>query len=52
MDGQQISTKIWDKVWISFALALISIIIAYVVSIPIGIYSAYKNNSAADKGFL
>ena len=50
MDGQQISTKIWDKVWISFALALISIIIAYVVSIPIGIYSAYKNNSAADKG--
>ena len=30
MDGQQISTKIWDKVWISFALALISIIIAYV----------------------
>tara|TARA_B100000900_G_scaffold150738_1_gene128089 strand:+ start:2308 stop:3786 length:1479 start_codon:yes stop_codon:yes gene_type:complete len=50
MDGQQISTKIWDKVWISFALALISIIIAYVVSIPIGIYSAYKNNSATDKG--
>jgi len=33
MDGQQISTKIWDKVWISFALALISIIIATTVSL-------------------
>lgn len=50
IDGQEISTKIWDKIWISFALALISIIIAYLVSIPIGIYSAYKKDSAIDKG--
>tara|TARA_B100000902_G_scaffold27463_1_gene33056 strand:+ start:2107 stop:3585 length:1479 start_codon:yes stop_codon:yes gene_type:complete len=50
IDGQEISTKIWDKVWISFALALISILIAYIVSIPIGIYSAYNKNSMADKG--
>ena len=49
-DGQQISTKIWDKLWISFALAFISILIAYLVSIPIGIYSAYKKDSAVDKG--
>jgi len=50
IDGQQISTKIWDKLWISFALALISILIAYLVSIPIGIYSAYKKDSLTDKG--
>lgn len=50
IDGQEISTKIWEKIWISFALALISIIIAYLVSIPIGIYSAYKKDSAVDKG--
>lgn len=50
IDGQEISTKIWEKIWISFALALISIIIAYIISIPIGIYSAYKKDSVFDKG--
>ena len=50
IDGQEISTKIWDKLWISFILALISILIAYAISIPIGIISAYKKDSLADKG--
>ena len=50
IDGQEISTKIWDKLWISFILALISILIAYLISIPIGIISAYKKDSIADKG--
>ena len=49
-DSQPISKKIWGKVGISFILSLISILIAYLISIPIGIYSAYKKDSKADKG--
>lgn len=51
VDSQPISTKIWQKIGISFSLSLISIFIAYLISIPIGIYSAYKKDSAVDKGF-
>ena len=51
IDSQPISTKIWSKIGISFSLSLISIFIAYLISIPIGIYSAYKKDSAIDKGF-
>ncbi len=50
IDGQPIQDKIWQKVWISFGLSVISILLAYLVSIPIGIYSAYKKDSTADKG--
>ena len=51
IDSQPISTKIWQKIGISFSLSLISIFIAYLISIPIGIFSAYKKDSAVDKGF-
>ena len=50
IDGQPISTKIWQKVWISFSLSIISIFIAYLISIPIGIFSAYKKDSFVDRG--
>ncbi len=50
IDGQPISTKIWQKVWISFSLSIMSIILAYLISIPIGIFSAYKKDSAIDRG--
>lgn len=50
IDSQPISTKIWQKIGISFGLSLISIFLAYLISIPIGIYSAYKKDSAADRG--
>ncbi len=49
-DSQPIKDKIWDKVGISFTLSLLSILIAYLISLPIGIYSAYKKDSKADKG--
>ena len=51
IDSQPISTKIWQKIGISFSLSLISIFIAYLISIPIGIFSAYKKDSVVDKGF-
>ena len=41
IDSQPIQSKIWQKVGISFSLSLISIFLAYLISIPIGIYSAY-----------
>jgi peptide/nickel transport system permease protein len=50
IDSQPIQDKIWQKVGISFTLSIISIFLAYLISIPIGIYSAYKKDSAADKG--
>lgn len=50
IDGQKISTKIWQKIWISFSLSLISIFLAYLISIPIGIYSAYRKDSPIDRG--
>jgi peptide/nickel transport system permease protein len=49
-DSQPIKDKIWEKVGISFTLSLFSILIAYLISIPIGIYSAYKKDSLADRG--
>ena len=48
-DGQEITNKIWDRIGISFTLSIISILIAYLVSIPIGIFSAYKKDSFADR---
>ena len=50
IDSQPIQDKIWGKVGISFTLSLISIFLAYLISIPIGIYSAYRKDSVADKG--
>ena len=49
-DSQPIKDKIWEKVGISFTLSLLSILFAYLISIPIGIYSAYKKDSLADRG--
>ena len=39
----------YGEVGISFALSLISIL-AYLISIPIGIYSAYRKDSKFDTG--
>jgi len=50
IDGQPIQDKIWKAVWISFGLSIVSIFLAYLISIPIGIYSAYKKDSKVDRG--
>jgi peptide/nickel transport system permease protein len=44
-----ISENIWEKFWRSFTLIFISVFIAYMVSIPIGVYSAYKKGSVFDR---
>ena len=48
-DRQPVIDKIKTKFPYSFWLSMISILIAYVVSIPAGIYSAYKRDSAYDR---
>lgn len=49
IDSQPINTKIWSKVWISFSFSIISVLLAYLISIPLGIYSAYKKDSRFDR---
>jgi peptide/nickel transport system permease protein len=49
IDNQPISIKIWNKVWISFSFSILSVLFAYIISIPLGIYSAYKKDSKFDR---
>ncbi|MEM7693919.1 MAG: ABC transporter permease [Pseudomonadota bacterium] len=39
---------IGDKMWLTLLLVLITLLITYAVSIPVGIYAAVKRGSAAD----
>ncbi len=48
-DQRPVMDRIGERFIWSFALALVSIFIAYLISIPIGIYSAYKRNSLFDR---
>lgn len=49
IDNQPVSDKIWTKFKVSFIFIFFSIIFAYIVSIPIGIYAAYKKGSKFDR---
>ena len=49
IDGQPISKKLWTKFKISFRFIIFSIFLAYLVSVPIGIYSAYKKDGIFDR---
>ncbi|RYD83523.1 MAG: ABC transporter permease [Sphingobacteriales bacterium] len=48
-DQQPVFKRIGDKFKWSFVLTFFSVIIAYLLSIPIGVYSAYKRNTWFDK---
>ena len=50
IDNQPVSDKIWQKFKVSFIFIFLSILLAYIISIPIGIYSAYKKDSSFDRG--
>ncbi len=49
IDNQPVSDKIWEKFKVSFAFIFLSILFAYIISIPIGIYAAYKKGSKFDR---
>jgi len=48
-DGQPIRDKIGQRVMWSLLLAALGIFLAYLISVPIGILSAYKRNGAFDR---
>lgn len=48
-DQQPVMDRIGDRFIWSFALALVSIFFAYLISIPVGIYAAYRRNSFFDR---
>jgi peptide/nickel transport system permease protein len=48
-DQRDVMDKIWERLPITAMLSLLSIIIAYVVAIPIGIFSASRPKSKVDK---
>jgi peptide/nickel transport system permease protein len=49
IDSQPISEKIWSRVWISFTFTIVSVLLAYLISIPLGVYSAYRKDSTFDR---
>ncbi len=48
-DGLKISTKISDALWPTLSVSLISILTAFIVSLPIGIWSAYRQGGVFDR---
>ena len=48
-DNQPILQKIGSKFFYSFILVILSILISYLVSIPLGIYAAYKKDQKFDR---
>lgn len=49
MSRKPVMDEIWKKLRYSITLALISILIAYGISLPLGIWSAVNQNSKADQ---
>ncbi len=49
-DGMYVRDKIWSGIAVSFWLIFFSVILSYIVSIPIGIISASKQGGKFDKG--
>jgi peptide/nickel transport system permease protein len=51
IDGQPVHTKIWQKFFRSFILILLSVMLAYAISVPAGVISARYKNKWPDKSF-
>lgn len=48
-DGRPVASKIRDALWPTVSVALLSIALAFMISIPIGIYSAARQNGPFDR---
>ncbi|MGZ5243812.1 MAG: ABC transporter permease [Bacteroidia bacterium] len=48
-DQQPVSKRIAEKIKWSLTLTFFSVLVAYVISIPLGVYAAYKKNSWFDR---
>jgi peptide/nickel transport system permease protein len=45
---EPVSSLIWDRIWLTVWLSLISVLLTWAIAFPIGIYSAVKQYSAGD----
>jgi peptide/nickel transport system permease protein len=48
-DNRPVAEKIWQKFGRSFILVLFSVVLAYLISIPIGVYSAKRHGKFFDR---
>lgn len=48
-DKKPVMETIWSKLYYTIPLSFLSILLAYLVSVPMGVWSAYKQNSRADQ---
>jgi peptide/nickel transport system permease protein len=46
--SQPINSLIWERVWLTVALSLGSVLLTWIIALPIGIYSAVKQYSPGD----
>ncbi|HYG52928.1 MAG TPA: ABC transporter permease [Flavobacteriales bacterium] len=49
VDSRPVAEKIWEKFGRSFALVFLAVLLSYIVSIPIGVYSARKHGKFFDR---
>lgn len=49
--NQPVSSLIWERIWLTIALSLASLLITWIIAFPIGIYSAVKQYSKGDYFF-
>ncbi|RPI95056.1 MAG: ABC transporter permease [Chloroflexi bacterium] len=45
---EPVSSLIWDRIWLTMWLSLVSVLLTWIIAFPIGIYSAVKQYSAGD----
>ena len=50
LSGRPVKDELGDRVWLTLHLAILSLLIALVIAIPIGIISAIRQDTAADYG--
>ena len=50
LSGRPVKDELGDRVWLTLHLAIMSLIIALLIAIPIGIISAIRQDTAADYG--
>ena len=50
LSGRPVIDELGDRVWLTLHLAIMSLIVALIIAIPIGILSAIRQDTAADYG--
>ncbi len=49
VDKQPILPNLWEKMKVSMTLGFFSVFFAYLISVPLGVWSAYKQHTRADQ---